>query len=166
MTDSERELELIPFRCGFWSVFFPAEFVLDLFNVNRGNLGTLNWGTFKKNILSFAIFCSGFEKHTRKRLNSSVSSLMVQDQSYGSQQLLVVNFCFHLSVTGLFMFLTRNETWLQWKTGAGSPEWAIVSLSINHRQQGNRYLTQKNTRLLSSPFPCKPQGTFRLLLKL
>lgn len=84
--------------------------MLDLFNVNHGSLATLNWGTFKKSTLNFAIFCSGYETHTSKRLNSDVSSLRMQDQSYGSQQLLFVNVCFHLNVTGLLMFLTRNET--------------------------------------------------------
>lgn len=83
----------------------------------------------------------------------------MQDQSSGSQQLLFVNFCFHLTVTGLLMFLSRNEI-ITVENGGGMPKWAIVSLSINHRQQGNRYLTQKDMELLSAPFPCKPQGTF------
>lgn len=89
----------------------------------------------------------------------------MQDQSYGNEQLLILNFCFYLTVTGLLMFLTRNETWLQWKMGAGMPEWTMVSLSINHRQQGNRYLTQKDTQLLSALLLCKPQGTFKTLTK-
>lgn len=83
MIDSERAG--IPFRCGFWSISFLAEFVLDLYKVNHGILGVLNWGTFKKSTLNFAIFCSGYENHTRKRLNSDVSSLKVQDKSYGKQ---------------------------------------------------------------------------------
>jgi len=51
------------------------------------------------------------------------------------------------------------------ESGVGMPEWTIVSLSVNHRQQGNRYLTQKDTQLLSAPFPCKPEGAFKTFIK-
>lgn len=131
---------------------------LDIFNLNNGSLATWNWGSFKRSTLNFAVFCSGCETHVSEILNSD-SSLKMQDQSSGSQQLLFVNFCFHLTVTGLLMFLSRNEI-ITVENGGGTPKWAIVSLSINHRQQGNRYLTQEDTELLSAPFPCKPQGTF------
>lgn len=110
------------------------------------------------NSLHFAVFCSGYETYASKILNSDLISKM-QDQSSGSQQLLFVNFCFHLAVTGLLMFLSRNEI-ITVGNGGGTPKWAVVSLSINHKQQENRYLTQEDTELLSAPFPCKPQGTF------
>lgn len=155
--DSERELE------------FSSDVDFSLFssqlsweenngNLNNGSLATWNWGSFKRSTLNFAVFCSGCETRVSEILNSD-SSLKMQDQSSGSQQLLFVNFCFHLTVTGLLMFLSRNEI-ITVENGGGTPKWAIVSLSINHRQQGNRYLTQEDTELLSSPFPCKPQGTF------
>lgn len=56
--DSERELE---FPSEMWMLvcFFPLKFVLGLFKVNHGSLATLNWDTFKKSTLNFAIFCSG-----------------------------------------------------------------------------------------------------------